>query len=175
MMARLYIGLGLFVAVSVVGLVPVHSASAQVIGRVEATESNAPDYYFYVHQGARTIQLHVLGSVTSPGLYEVNDGTSLGQLLALAGGPVLGVRQKRNRRRVDIRVFRPSTNSAVPLFETELEEGSMYTNSYPALLEGDVIRVDVIERTGFGWRDALSIVTAAASAYIIFDRAGTRN
>ncbi len=174
-MARFLIRVAFLVAVIIGGGVSTQFAEAQVIGRVESIESNAPDYYFHVNSGASTIQLHVMGSVTSPGLYEVNDGTTLGQLIALAGGPVLGTRLRRNKRQVDIRLFRPSTGSSVPLFETELEEGSMYTNSYPALMEGDVLRVDVIERAGFGWRDALSIVTAAASAYIIFDRVNSSN
>ncbi|MCB0719703.1 MAG: SLBB domain-containing protein [Bacteroidetes bacterium] len=162
---------GAVVVILAVLVLPSQSASAQMIGRVEQTESNAPDYFYYVQPGTRTIQVHMIGSVMSPGLYEVNDGTTLGQLIALSGGPQLGARQRRNKREVSIRLYRPSTDSAVPLFESELEDGALYTNSYPALQEGDVVRVDVIERTGFSWRDALQIVTATASAYIIFDRA----
>lgn len=147
------------------------AAVAQVVGRYEQTESNAGQYYYYVRPGSRTIQVNVIGAVGAPGLYEVSDDTSLGQLLALTGGPEMGPRQTRTRRTISIRLFRNSSGAVEPVYASAIAEDSMYTPDYPALVEGDVLRVDVVERTRFNWRDALQIVTAAASAYLVFDRA----
>lgn len=146
-------------------------AAAQSVGRYEQTESNAGPYYYYVVPGSRTIQVSVIGAVQSPGLYEVNDGTSLGQLIALTGGPQMGARAQRTRRNVTVRLFRPNGPAAEPIYDSVVEEGSIYTTEYPPLREGDILRVDVVERARFNWRDALQIVTAAASTYLIVDRA----
>lgn len=146
-------------------------ASAQVVGRYEQTQSNAVPWYYYVTPGSRTIQVEVLGAVQAPGLYELNDDTSLNQLLALTGGPTMGPRATRTRRTVTLYLFRPSSGSMEPIYESDILEGSLYSPDYPPLREGDVLRVDVVERTRFNWRDALQIITAGASAYLVFDRA----
>ena len=145
-------------------------ATAQVVGRYEQTESNATPYYYYVRPGSRTIQVNVIGAVSAPGLYEVNDDTSLGQLLALTGGPQMGTRQRRTSRTITIKLFRPAA-SAEPVYDSVVEDGAIYSTDYPPMFEGDVLRVDVIEKTRFNWRDALQIITAGASAYLVFDRA----
>jgi hypothetical protein len=145
--------------------------AAQVVGRFEQTESNAVPWYYYVSPGSRTIQIEVMGAVQAPGLYELNDDTSLNQLLALTGGPTMGPRAARMSRTVTLSLFRPASGSVTPVYESEILDGSLYAQNYPPLREGDVLRVDVVERTRFNWRDALQIITAAASAYLVFDRA----
>ena len=156
----------LIISVSLVG-----AADAQVVGRFEQTQSNAVPWYYYVSPGSRTIQVEVMGAVQAPGLYELNDDTSLNQLLALTGGPTMGPRATRMRRTVTLSLFRPASGSVTPVYESQILDGSLYAQDYPPLREGDVLRVDVVERTRFNWRDALQIITAGASAYLVFDRA----
>ena len=83
----------------------------------------------------------------------------------------MGPRATRTRRTVTISLFRPTSGSIEPIYESEILDGSLYSQDYPALREGDVFRVDVVERTRFNWRDALQIITAGASAYLVFERA----
>ncbi len=163
--------LSLVVVAAAAGLF-LDSAAAQVVGRFEQTESNATPYYYHVSPGSRTIQVTALGAVIAPGLYEVNDDTSLGQLLALTGGPQMGPRPRRTTRTVTVKLFRPNEGSMAPIYDSVIEEGSIYTTEYPQIAEGDILRVDVVERERFNWRDALQIITAAASAYLVFERAG---
>ena len=137
-----------------------------VVGSVESTESNSGDYYFYVQPGERTIQVNMIGAVRSPGLYEIGTDVSLGQLLALSGGPIINSRQKRNKRDTQIRVIR----GGAVTYNVNIEESETPYVNFSGLQEGDIVRVDVVERTPFGWRDGLQILTAAASFVLIVDR-----
>jgi protein involved in polysaccharide export with SLBB domain len=148
----------------------VEGAQAQSIGRVEETESNAPDYYYHVQTGSRTIQVHVFGAVRNSGLYEVNQGTSLAELLALSGGPQLDVRERRTRRKISVKLFRPTNGSNAPIYESELDDASLYTDSSTILQESDVVRVEVVNRSLFSWRDALQIVATAATVFLVLDQ-----
>ena len=140
---------------------------AQNFGRVEQTESTSPNYYSYYQPGFATVQVHVIGSVPSPGLYEINEGTDLGVLMALAGGPSMDIRESRARRRIELRLFR---GGETPIFQVDLADSSVNPDSYPVLEEGDVFRVDVIDRTRFSWRDALQIATASLGVIFLADR-----
>ncbi len=155
--------LGMFVLASLVGTVEV---SAQTLGRVESTNSTAPDYYFFVQPGERTIQVYLIGALGNPGLYEVGSETTLGQVLAIAGGPSMTTLQARNKRKTEIRVIRSSGEA----YFANLDDSLTPYVDFPGLREGDIVRVDVIESTKFGWRDGLQIVTAAASLALIYDR-----
>lgn len=134
------------------------SALAQGLGRVEETTSNIPSYFYHVLPGAPTVQVDVLGTVRAPGLYELTEGTDVGQLLALAGGPVLMVRQRVLRREVTIRLFRSSSNGGAPIYESVLEQAVGDPETYPVLQDGDVLAVEVTERARITWRDISSIV-----------------
>ena len=139
-------------------LVMVAGAQAQGLGRVDETTSNIPSYFFFVEPGAATVQVDVLGAVRAPGLYELTDGTDVGQLLALTGGPLLAPQQRASVRRVTIRLFRSSAGSAEPVYEQDLDEALKNIGTYPVLQDGDVLTVEVIERTRITWRDISSIV-----------------
>ncbi|NND70180.1 MAG: hypothetical protein HKN43_01235 [Rhodothermales bacterium] len=142
------------------------TVDAQTLGRVESTESSAPDYYYFVQPGERTIQIHVIGSVKNSGLFEVGSETTLGQILAISGGPMMGPRSSRNKRKVQVRVLRASGL----VYAVDLEDDETPYVDFAGLQEGDIVRVDVVEKTTFGWRDGLQIVTAAVSIALIYDR-----
>ncbi len=154
---------------AVVMFLTVGTAASQNFGRVEQTLSTAPNYYSYYQPGFATVQVHVVGAVTTPGLYEVNEGTDLGVLMSLAGGPKMDVRRSAAKRKVELRLFRGGED---PIFQVDLADASKNPSSYPVLEEGDVFRVDVIDRTRFSWRDALQIATASLSIYFLADRLG---
>lgn len=143
---------------------------AQTVGRVEQTESSSNAYYTFVEVGARTVQVQVLGSVASPGLYELTEGTDVGQVLALSGGPVLTPRAPVDKREVYVRVFRPGTS--VPIYEADLPATLTDPGAYPAFRDGDVMVVEVVERRGIDWRDIVSIANAVAVFVLALDRIG---
>lgn len=154
------------VILALLALVGTVDVKAQSLGRVESTESNSSDYYYYVQPGERTIQVNLIGAVRSPGLYEIGTNVTLGQILALAGGPTMNARQKRNKRTTEVRVIRDGRIT----YNVNIEEAETPYVDFGGLQEGDIVRVDVLESTPFGWRDGLQIVTATASLVLIVDR-----
>lgn len=135
------------------------AANAQGYGRLEQTETDLA-YHYFVRAGEPTIQVQVLGTLGETGLYEVTEGTDLGQLIALAGGPPTGVRQARSRRTATIRLFRPGSGNHLPVYEAELEHGILNSHAYPSLADGDVLLVEVVEREGLRWRDGLVVLNS---------------
>lgn len=145
------------------------AAEAQRFGRYEQTESNISSYYHFVQPGTRTVQVEVIGSVKLPGLYELSEGTDLGQLVALAGGPELGTGSSTNRRTVSVYLYRPESFGSKPLYHEDLTGFITDSGSYPEMRDGDVILLEVIEHVKFGWRDALSILGALGSIAFAYD------
>ena len=148
-------------------------ATAQVFNRVEETTSNSTSYYYYVQPGSATIETYVMGTVRSPGLYIVEEGTDLGQLLALSGGPILDVLDQTRRRKVTIRLFRPLAYSDRPIYEIELDRAVVQREPYPILRNGDVLTVEIVEARRFDWRDMLTIVGGLSALAIAVERGVT--
>jgi hypothetical protein len=148
------------------------AAQSQSIGRVEQTDSNAPSYFYYVQPGSATIQTHVLGTVRHPGLYVVNRGTTLDQVLALSGGAVLNEREGRSVRRITLRLLRDTGNGQQPIFETTYQDGRLNTAGAPPMRDGDVVDVEVVERRRFGLRSTLTVVNTLALLTLALERVG---
>lgn len=144
------------------------TAHGQSFERVEEMSSNAQAYFYHVRPGESTMQVEVLGSVRQPGLYVVGTETSASQLLALAGGAELDARQRSHRRTVHVRLIRPDRGIA-PLYERELLESPTLPEA-PALADGDVLSVEVVERRGFTWRDVFTVVNTVALVALSVER-----
>jgi hypothetical protein len=140
---------------------------AQEFGRIAETETNVA-YFFFAQPGQATVQVSVWGA-PRPGIYEIPDGTDLDKLLTMAGGAPLGPRQEnRKPPRITIRLYRPAQSREAPIFEAPLEAMLSGDATYPTLEDDDIVVLEVIQPTpGFGWRDALSIVTTAASLTLL--------
>ncbi|MEM1269047.1 MAG: SLBB domain-containing protein [Bacteroidota bacterium] len=145
-------------------------ASAQVFGRVEELISTSGQYFKFIPTpGMRTVQVEVLGAVKTPGLYEIGEGTNLGQVMSLAGGPALTARSSNTDVTVMVRLYRPNTYENLPVFEANLTETVTQPRLYPDLQDGDALIVEVIEKEGFGWRDVLTVLNGAASIIFAID------
>lgn len=149
------------------------AAQAQVFNRVEETTSNSTAYYFHVQPGSATIETYVIGTVGAPGLYIVGDGTDLGQLLALAGGPNLDARERNSRRTVEIKLFRPLAYSDRPVYSAELQHAVVQQEPYPILRNGDILTVEIVEHRRFNWRDAFTVIGGVSALAIAIERAVT--
>ncbi len=165
-------GLVVFMLLAVLGTAT--TVDAQRFGRYEQTESNISSYYHFVQPGTRTVQVEVIGSVKLPGLYELSEGTDLGQLVALAGGPELGTGQSTNKRTISVFLYRPQSFGSRPLYEENLTGFIADSGSYPEMRDGDVLLMEVVEQVKFGWRDMLSILGAVGSIAFAYDTL-TRN
>ncbi|MEL6703792.1 MAG: SLBB domain-containing protein [Bacteroidota bacterium] len=137
-------------------------------GRVERTNSNVRNYFFFTQPGEPTIQVYVVGAVVNPGLYEVGPGMDLGRLLALSGGPQLATQQAERRRKTTVKLFRPTSGNR-PIFEEDLNDSFTDTRSYPLLREGDTLLVETIEKQRYGWRDLLAVGGALGGIAFFID------
>jgi len=135
--------------------------------------------YVFTQRGDVPMHVSVWGAVRLGGRYEIPDGTELGQLLSLAGGPGADVRgfiavadrggrQQQLRGRTHIRVSRHTGGTNEIVLESRLDnllEGDMRNFR---LQDGDVVMIDQVQRFNF-W-DALGIVSVSASVILLLDR-----
>ena len=142
-------------------------AAAQELRPTDERRSNAPGYYYYVLPGERTTQATVLGTVRAPGFYEVSAGTDLAQLLALAGGPLLGPLSSDVDRTVTITLSRAAPDGRRDvIFRATAEEFAASAEALPVVRDGDRVEVATLERRRWNWRDSLTVVGGAASVVI---------
>jgi hypothetical protein len=135
--------------------------------------------YVFTKRGDLPMYVSVWGSARLPGRYEVPEGTDLGQLLSLAGGPgvdirgfIVGVdymgRQDQRRGKTHIRVSRRIGEKNFLVLEQRIDNLLVDDLRNFQLNDGDVIMIDQVQRFNF-W-DALSIISISASILLLLDR-----
>lgn len=145
---------------------------AQTFGQVEERRSTSQAYFVHVLPGEATVVVSVWGTVQRPGTYEVSDGTDMGQVLSLAGGPVLApLRQASDTdvvREVRVRLYRQDGPARTLLYDATLDEMVAAPAAYPTLRDGDVVEVQTseTEQRRWTWRDTATIGGLAASTLI---------
>ena len=114
-------------------------------------------YYTFARPGQNTIEVLVLGGGRS-GIYEIGENINLGKLMALAGGGGGG----GGNAKVTVSLFRLDGGERTRVLRERLN-ALAERPQYPALQEGDLVRIEVRRREPFGWRDVLRISTAITS------------
>lgn len=120
-------------------------------------------YYSYVEAGQTPIYVNVWGTVRNPGLYEVSDDLRLSALVSVAGGPLVAPRDRRERREITVRLTRSTEQGQRVVYETVMQDEVLAAREDPVLENGDTLTIDIVRRQDFTWRDALPIVSTAAS------------
>ncbi len=144
-------------------------ASAQVLRPTDerATATTAPGYFTYLLPGERSTQVVVLGTVRAPGLYVVSEGTDLGELLGLAGGPYAGPISNEVERTTTIRLFRASAGGTrEAIYERTDEAFARDADGFPVLRDGDTVEVTTVERRLRTYRDTLTLIGGISTAVI---------
>lgn len=151
------VGLAAFATVA-----PQQAGAQSIDGAPPTSAYNGAAFYRYQDPGEFTMRVQAWGNVRYPGLYEIGRESRLSRLLSLAGGPTLSERRTHERRRILVRLVRPS-QSDVPIFAQEMSGDVGWLTDDPVLQEGDVLTLSVITREGPTWRDYVTIGTSAAS------------
>ena len=123
------------------------------LGRGERIQQTTAGYYRFHMPGEATIQVSVEGAVPHPGLYEIGATTDLRQLLSLAGGPRIDSRERADRQRVEVRLFRSGEGQLYAATYADLASNPVY----PPLHESDTVLVEVVRSRRFGWQEAASV------------------
>ena len=144
-------------------------ATAQPAG----TFSNEPQargtsYFVFAESGAPTIEVLVLGEGTRNGVYRLQEGTSLVQAIALAGGTARSDSTERQIASATIRVVRESGGRAGVVYQVAPERLLLERDRHPALQTGDAIEIEVTYEAveiedPFTFRDGLEIAGRVAS------------
>lgn len=126
--------------------------------------------YRFAEPGQPVIGVDLWGSVRQTGRYFVAPGTSLLDLITLAGGPVLQAESNQTIRTVTVEVSRATSGARSVVFKSELDALTSGEAMPPPLLAGDVatVRVNVEER--FTWLDGLTVAASVASLALIILR-----
>ncbi|HIG74806.1 MAG TPA: hypothetical protein EYQ24_09610 [Bacteroidetes bacterium] len=147
------------------GAMPVVLREGDVVEVVGLT-SSVPGYYVHTEPGNDPFAVTAAGAFAAPGRYLVDPGTSLGDLVALAGGVgAFGARDARDEVTATVRLLR----EGAPVFEAPLED--LYARDTQSLLAGDVVDLQVTYRRNEPfWRDALAVITTALGVAILVER-----
>jgi protein involved in polysaccharide export with SLBB domain len=108
------------------------AAEAQSYGQLGDVQTTAPGYFFFARPGEPVVAVTAVGAVTATGRYVVRQGTTVADLLALAGGA--GVDRSG---RATVRVYRDDAL----LLEREVQALYAPGAAPTALQEGDVVEV----------------------------------
>ena len=127
-------------------------------------------FYRHVEPGQATMQVRVWGDVVEAGIYEVQAGTDLLELIFLAGGPAGGIGRSAERRSTAIQLSRKGNDVWGIIFEADLDALTGQRQPYPSLLDGDALKIDVEVRRVFSWRDGFTIVGAVGTIALVIDR-----
>lgn len=150
-----------------VGLVLAAAAGAQPAPTFSSEPvSRGTSYFVFAEPGAPTIEVVFLGVGTRSGIYRIQEGTSLVDAIALAGGTARSDSTDRQIVTAQIRVLRDVGGTTQPIYQVTPERLPLERDRQPALQTGDVIETqvtyEVIEEP-FTFRDGLEIAARVAS------------
>ena len=133
--------------------------------------------YVFTQRGDLPIHVSVWGQARFTGRYEIPEGTDLGQLLSLAGGPgfdtrgvILGIdhRERQRRGQTHIRVSRSSSGNTDVVLESRIDNLLYDDFRNFELQDGDVVMIDMVQR--FNVWDAMMVISSSASLILLLDR-----
>ena len=91
------------------------------------------------------------------------------QLLALAGGPQVSIRDVQSDRRVELRLIRPGIGL---VYGATLADAAANPDVIPPLRHDDALLVEVVDKRRFGWQDAATLIGAAGTVAFLVQLLG---
>ncbi len=129
-------------------------------------ESRGTSYFLFAEPGAPTIEVLMLGEGTRNGIYRLQDGTSMVDAIALAGGTARSDSTERQIRTATVRLLRNVGGSTQVIYQVTPERLPLERDIQPSLQTGDVIETEVayeVVKPPFTFRDGLEIAGRVAS------------
>lgn len=120
----------------------------------------------YARAGRATITVYVWGAVQAPGTWKVEQEVDLVELLSAIRVPGTGESDPRTKKRTVVRIYRKTAGARALVYETRLDDLLTQDAVYPGLADQDVLQVETITRSRFGWRD-ISAVTGTISSLLL--------
>ncbi len=144
-------------------LLPADASRGQVI----ASERQGFIYDF-ARPGRPTITVYVWGAVGQPGIWRINPGTTLIELLSAAGIPGIVTEQRRTRLTTIVRIWRGEQVQRNLVYEAQLQDLlTEEQETYPTLRNGDILEIEVDEDRKITFRTVIEYLSAAASLTLL--------
>lgn len=129
-------------------------------------QTSGTSYFIFAEPGAPTVEVTVVGEGVKSGIYRLQEGTTLTQLIALSGGVPTSEETERQIIRALIRVLREQSGTRSVIYEATTEQAIRQPGTHPPFLNGDLVEMDVeYEELGRGVTvlDVLQIASRVAS------------
>ncbi|HCR49611.1 MAG TPA: SLBB domain-containing protein [Rhodothermales bacterium] len=152
----------LLILVCILGTSGFAHAQPRISSPTNQNQSSA--YIYLATPNSITIRSSITGEVRYPGLYEIEKGWRLNELLAAAGGPVLNQRRLQDTRTTRIRISRETENGRIVIYDELYDNMLLSPEDYPVIQQGDWVSVESVVNEGFSKRDLLSVVGLGISA-----------
>ena len=120
--------------------------------------------------GRPTMMVYVWGTATTPGIWKVEQGVDLIQLLSAAQIPNIGNIDQSSKQTVYLRIYRPTGGRRVEIYKSEIKKMIAAGNNYPMLQEGDILFLETITKNRFSLQTIFSAIGAAASLTLLIIR-----
>lgn len=137
-------------------------------------QTSGTAYFIYTEPGAPTIEVLMAGEGARSGIYRIQEGTSLTELLVLSGGIPTSEETERQVVEAFVRVLRvTSGDGRTVVYEATTEQALREPQRHPDLQSGDLIELDVTyEELGepFTLRDGIEIASRVASITLLILR-----
>jgi len=140
------------------------AASVQAQG---LTTASGVAVFRYAAPGEPTMDIRVWGAVRSAGIYQVEEETTLLDVLTLAGGPALPAETDRTEQTVRVQVVRDPAGARTVVLASTLDDLTDPGVRLPGLQDGDLVTLTLESRQRFTWRDALSVTSSVASVVLL--------
>jgi hypothetical protein len=100
-------------------------------------------YFVFAEVGAPSFEMFVVGEGVRNGIYRLEEGTTLTELMALSGGVPTSRDDERQIVRALLRVLREQGGVRVPVYEATTEQALREPSQNPNLQAGDVLEFDL--------------------------------
>lgn len=118
-------------------------AQAQTPVPVGDIQASGVSYITFTEPGAPTVDVRVVGEGVRNGIYRLQEGTTLTDLIALSGGVPTSETDERQIVEAYIRVLREQGGTRTVIYEALTEQALREPGAHPPFRDGDLVELDV--------------------------------
>lgn len=116
------------------------------------------------------MMVHVWGTATTPGIWKVEQGVDLIDLLSAAQVAELGFVDQSTKTTNHLRIYRESGSRRVEIYAAEIKDLITDGGNYPSLQDGDILYLETMSKNRFSLQTVFSAIGAAASLTLLIIR-----
>lgn len=124
--------------------------------------------YDLARPGRATQTVYVWGAVGRPGIWRIEPGTNLIELLSAARVPSISTEMRETRRITFLSIYRGEGSQRHKIYEAKLQDLIAEEQStYPVLQDGDILEVEQREKQRLSFRTVAQYVGTASALTLL--------